>query len=108
MTGLLIGVTLGIAICYKLGYYDELIARLTRPLLPSPDHLDCGQCFWLNHKCGISPLPPVLVDQLIISPFCTEHTSFSWKRWNEKHLDDKGLSVDNWQSDVDNYRGFLE
>jgi hypothetical protein len=111
MTGLVIGIALGIFVCYRLGYYNELIARL-RPKSPdnppNPNTLACGECVWLLPAAfPENRSPGSLVDQLIISPFCTEHNTFAWKRWGEKHLDDKGI-VDKYPGDVDNYRGFLE
>lgn len=79
-----------------------------RPL-PSPHHLSCGECFWLVEAAFPEnrSLVPNLIDQLYISPWCELHNGFAHKRWNERHLDDKGLR-NPWQTDVDNYRGFLE
>lgn len=86
----------------------ELKIAPVEPNRELPNHLSCGECIWLLPAAfPENRAPDNLVDQLVISPFCTEHNTFAWKRWNEKHLDDRGLHKP-WQPDVDNYRGFLE
>lgn len=107
MTGLLIGIALGVFICYRLGYYNEFLARF-QPKPERPNTLACGECMWLLPAAfPENRSPDSLCDQLVISPWCEVHNTFAWKRWNEKHLDDKGI-VDKYRTDVDNYRGFLE
>lgn len=81
----------------------ELKHAATKPILPSPYHLPCGECFWIASEMWVSssPFPDNLVDQLVISVYCPVHGTFAHKRWKESHLDDAGIYPDN-------YRGFLE
>lgn len=95
-------------VIYALGWlfigwlWWEIRQARKAPLLPAPDHLSCGECFWITRAqwLGRDPFPSNLPDQLVISTYCPEHGTFVHKRWKEKHLDDAGMP--------DNYRGFLE